>query len=182
MKLILYRRKDRMTTEEFRDKILTAKDKMFRLAKRLLREPSDAEDALQEVFVKLWTKRHQLHEYNNIEAFAMSVTKNYCLDQLRAKKHNTLAIDQATSVCETRTPEKLSEMKDSSNYIQKAMDALPEQQKIIIQLRDIEGYSFEEMQDMLNISVNTIRVNLSRARKKIREQLIKIHNYESETT
>ncbi len=160
-----------MDTNRFKSEVLPLKNKLYRFACRLLNDGEDARDAIQEVFIKLWDRRDKLDDLNSIEAFAMTVTKNYCLDRIKGRK--TVSIEQTKSLLfresEGVTAEKNIELKDSANYIEKLIATLPEQQKMIIQLRDVEGYEFEEIEKALDISVNTIRVNLSRARKRIRE-------------
>lgn len=152
------------------------KDKMYRLALRLLISKEAAEDAVQEVMLKLWTRKNQFASYNNPEAFAMTVTKNYCLDQLKLKQNNNLRIVHSNYEDENSLQRKL-EVRDDLNWVQKIIEKLPEQQKIIIQLRDVEQYEFEEMAKMLDMKETAIRVALSRARKKIKEEMIKNHSY-----
>ena len=153
------------------------KDKMFRLAKRLLVSIEEAQDATQEVLVKLWSKKGALNDYNNVEAFAMTMTKNYCLDQLKSKRASNVKISAAEYLVSEAPLEKKLEDTDSLNWVEKSINKLPEQQRIIIQLRDIEQYEFDEIAKMLDISEGSIRVTLSRARKIIREEMIKIHSY-----
>ena len=153
------------------------KDKMFRLAKRLLVSIEEAQDATQEVLVKLWSKKVALNDYNNVEAFAMTMTKNYCLDQLKSKRASNVKISAAEYLVSEAPLEKKLEDTDSLNWVEKSINKLPEQQRIIIQLRDIEQYEFDEIAKMLDISEGSIRVTLSRARKIIREEMIKIHSY-----
>ena len=153
------------------------KDKMFRLAKRLLVSIEEAQDATQEVLVKLWSKKVALNDYNNVEAFAMTMTKNYCLDQLKSKRASNVKISAAEYLVSEAPLEKKLDDTDSLNWVEKSINKLPEQQRIIIQLRDIEQYEFDEIAKMLDISEGSIRVTLSRARKIIREEMIKIHSY-----
>ena len=153
------------------------KDKVFRLAKRLLTSTEEAEDAAQEVMVKLWNKKDDLSAYNNVEALAMTMTKNYCLDQLKNKRASNLKID-SLEFSENRSKlEDEIENKDSLNWVEKFIEVLPVQQKIIIQMRDIEGYEFEQMAEILEMNETAIRVALSRARKSIRESMLKTHSY-----
>ena len=153
------------------------KDKMFRLAKRLLVSIEEAQDATQEILVKLWNKKGVLHDYNNVEAFAMTMTKNYCLDQLKSKRASNVKISAAEYLDSEAPLEKKLEDIDSLNWVEKSINKLPEQQRIIIQLRDIEQYEFDEIAKMLAVSEGSIRVTLSRARKTIREEMMKINNY-----
>lgn len=153
------------------------KDKVFRLAKRLLVSTEEAEDATQEVLVKLWNKNGNLKDISSVEAFAMTMTKNYCLDQLKAKRTGNLKIVHTNYVDREASLDKKMEDLDSLNWVEKIMEQLPVQQRLIIQMRDIEQYEFEEMAKILEISESAIRVALSRARKTIRDYMTKTHNY-----
>jgi len=81
-----------MNQKRFIEHIAPFKDKVFRLAKRLLVSTEAAEDATQDVLVKLWNRKESLDNYDNLEAFAMTVTKNHCLDELKLKRNNNLRI------------------------------------------------------------------------------------------
>jgi RNA polymerase sigma factor (sigma-70 family) len=153
------------------------KDKVFRLAKRLLVSTAEAEDATQEIWVKLWSKNGTLSGYSSIEAFAMTMTKNYCLDQLKSKRSGNLKLVHTNYTDAAPAIDKKLEDYDTLNWVERSISQLPEQQRIIIQLRDIEQYEFKEMAEMLNMTESAIRVTLSRARKTIREYMTKTHNY-----
>ncbi len=170
-----------MTVEEFKSEVLPIKNKLFRFAKRLLNSTEDAEDTVQEVFIRLWSKKEKLTEYRSIEAFAMVITKNLCLDKLKSTKHKTSELTVVNETINESTPYDHTEITDTLNKVHKIIDELPEQQRMIIQLRDIEGCDFDEIAEILSLSLNTIRVNLSRARKKVRDVLIKAQNYEFST-
>jgi RNA polymerase sigma-70 factor (ECF subfamily) len=153
------------------------KDKVFRLSKRLLISTEEAEDATQEVLVKLWNKKENLDHYTSIEALAMTITKNYCLDQLKSKRAGNLKIAHTNFTDREAGLDKKVEHTDSLNWVEKIMNQLPEQQRLIIQMRDIEQYEFDEMAQILEMNETAIRVALSRARKTIREQMVKTHSY-----
>jgi RNA polymerase sigma factor (sigma-70 family) len=166
-----------MNQIEFINSIKPFKDKMFRLAKRLLVSTEEAEDATQEVLVKLWNKTEVLENYNSIEAYAMTITKNYCLDQLKSKRASNLKIVHSNYEDKEVGLQKKMEDQDSMIWVGKWINDLPEQQKLIIQMRDVEQYDFEEIAAILEMSEPAIRVALSRARKTIREKLTNTHNY-----
>ncbi len=166
-----------MNQTEFLNTVLPLKDKVFRLAKRLLVSRDEAEDATQELYFKLWKNKEKLQEYKNIEAFAMTMTKNYCLDQLKAKRSNNLTLVHSNYTDDTISLQKDIELKDSVSRVHELIEALPEKQKMIIQLRDVENYEFEEIGKILELQPTAVRVALSRARKTIRKQLTKQHNY-----
>jgi RNA polymerase sigma-70 factor (family 1) len=167
-----------MTTEEFKSDVMPVKNKLYRLACRLLGNSEEAQDVVQEIFIRLWSKRETLSEYRSIEAFAMTMTKNLCLDKLKSPSSRKEIFDESREMPDHRTPYSETELSDTMKMIRLAMEALPEQQKMVIQLRDIEGCDFDEIAEVTGMSLNNVRVNLSRARKKIRDTLIKIHSYE----
>ena len=166
-----------MTQTEFLNIVMPFKDKVFRLAKRLLVSHEEAEDATQEILLKLWNNKTQIENYRNVEAFSMTMTKNFCLDKLKSKHAQNLKIVHSNYQDNNISLQKQVEVNDSIGWVGKIMEELPEQQKIIIQLRDIEQYDFDEIAKMLEMNETAIRVALSRARKTIREKLTKTHSY-----
>jgi len=166
-----------MKQADFLNTVLPFKDKVYRLAKRLLVSTDEAEDATQELYLKLWKNKNKLENYNNIEAFAMTMTKNYCLDQLKAKRSKNLTLVHSNYKDNNISLQRDIELKDSVSKVHELIEALPEKQKLIIQLRDVENYEYEEIGKILDLQPTAVRVALSRARKTIREQLIKQHNY-----
>jgi RNA polymerase sigma factor (sigma-70 family) len=166
-----------MSQTEFLQITALFKDKVFRLAKRLLISTEEAEDATQEILVKLWSKNESLVAINNVEAFAMTMTKNYCLDQLKSRRAGNVKISHDNFTDKSARLDKILEDGDSLNWVEKIINQLPEQQKLIIQMRDIEQYEFEEIAKILEMNETAIRVALSRARKTIRENMSKIHSY-----
>ncbi len=166
-----------MNQNEFIHFIEPFKDKLFRLAKRLLVSSEEAQDATQDILVKLWDKKNGLEQYNNVEALAMTMTKNYCLDQLKSKRASNLKIVHTNFTDREAGLDQKMEDQDSWSWVEKIINDLPEQQKLIIQMRDIEQYDFEEMAKMLDMNETAIRVALSRARKTIREKMTKTHQY-----
>ncbi|TYB77411.1 RNA polymerase sigma factor [Bizionia gelidisalsuginis] len=166
-----------MTQSDFLTIVTPFKDKVFRLAKRLLVSTEEAEDATQEILMKLWKNKKTIKNYNNVEAFSMTMTKNFCYDKLKSKHAQNLKIVHNNYEDTQVALQKQLEVSDSLEWVGKIMNTLPEQQKLIVQLRDIEQYEFKEIAKMLDMNETAIRVNLSRARKTIREQLTSTHNY-----
>ena len=167
----------KMYQSEFLETVVPFKDKVFRLAKRLLVSIEEAEDATQELYFKLWNNKEKLKNYKSVEAFAMTMTKNYCFDRLKSKQASNLKLVHSNYKEKGTSLDKQVDLNDSVSKIHQIMEDLPEQQKLIVQLRDIEQYEFNEIAEMLNLQPTAIRVSLSRGRKTIREQLLKQHNY-----
>jgi RNA polymerase sigma factor (sigma-70 family) len=166
-----------MTQTDFTKLVLPFKDKVYRLAKRLLVSREEAEDATQEILMKLWNNSQKIKEYRNIEAFAMTMTKNFCLDRLKSKQAQNLKIVHSNYEENNTSLEKQVEARDSVNWVSKIIEDLPEQQKIIVQLRDIEEYDFDEIAKVVDMNPTAIRVALSRARKTIREKIKNTQRY-----
>lgn len=166
-----------MNQAEFLNIVVPFKDKMFRLAKRLLLSNEEAEDVTQEILLKLWKNKEKIEEYKNVEAFSMTMTKNFCLDKLKSKHAQNLKIVHNNYEENNTSLQRQIELNDSVYWVGKIIEELPEQQKLVIQLRDIEQYDLDEIADMLGMKNTAVRVALSRARKTIREQLTNTHNY-----
>jgi RNA polymerase sigma-70 factor (ECF subfamily) len=165
-----------MDKTEFTALIIPFKDRLYRLAKRILVSKDEAEDAVQEVFLKLWNGKESIENYKNPEAFAITMTKNYCLDRLKSKQASNLKIVHSNYQT-SENIEKNIEANDGVELVFKIMETLPEQQKIILQLRDVEAFEFSEIAKMLDSNETAIRVALSRARKTVRDEMIKQYNY-----
>ena len=166
-----------MNSEEFKNMVLPLSNKLYPFAFRILKRREEAEDAIQEVFLKLWKLRNKLKEYRSLEAFAMTVTRNYCLDKIRTTHtgsvednyyyNNPAMVDD--------TAERKLDMKDAVSHVKDIINNLPEQQRMVIHLRDIEGNSYHEISKIMKENVNTLRVSVSRARTKVREELNKLY-------
>ncbi|WP_299317725.1 sigma-70 family RNA polymerase sigma factor [uncultured Maribacter sp.] len=166
-----------MKQTEFLNIVLPFRDKLFRMAKRLLVSTEEAEDATQEILIKLWSKKNKMESYNNVEAFAMTMTKNFCLDRLKSKQAGNLKLVHTNYTDASSSLQSELEAKDSISWVERIMAELPEQQKMVLQLRDVEQYEYEEIEKLLDMKPTAIRVALSRARKTVREKLMEKHNY-----
>ncbi len=169
-----------MDASEFKEKLIPVSRKIYRYANRLLSNAHDAEDVVQEIWMKLWDRRYQLGELKSIEAYAFRMTRNLCLDRIKLKKpqyyddreDTAYRFEEADS---TPDPQRSLELKDTMEKVNRIIGDLPEQQQTLLQLREIEGMEYKEISAVTGLEVNTIRVNLSRARKKIRETLQNIY-------
>lgn len=153
--------------------------KLFHFARILLKDDYLAQDAVQEVYIKLWNMRKELVNIQNLEAFAMKITKNWCLDRIKSKKpvfveNYSTGLDTQTDVNE---PDKMLESDEKIKHLFVILENLPEQHRMLVRLRDIDGYDFNEIAEITGLNEGTIRVTLSRARKKIREEIMKIEDY-----
>ncbi len=163
-----------MVAGDFKTRVLPVSKKLLRFATHFMKDEDEARDVVQDVFLKLWQKRNELHEIENIEAFAMRMTRNRCLDLLRANK--VVPIDAETDRKlkeESVDVHSQIELSESASQIKKLINQLPDLHRTVMHLRDIEQLSYDEISEVTELKVNAIRVNLSRARKKVRDEFLK---------
>ena len=168
-----------MNLESFQNQVLPAKNKLFRFALRFLGNEEEAKDIVQEVLIRVWKGREQMNEVQNWEAWCMRITKNLSLDRIRAiTRKQTQPIEDGYSVQQqTLSPHESTELRESMKRISQFIASLPEKQRQVIHLRDIEGYSYNEICEILELDMNQVKVNLFRARNTVREKLTKIDAY-----
>ena len=168
-----------MDPKQFNTQILSLSDRLFRLAKSILRNAEAAQDAVQDLNMKLWEKRSALDEIENMPAFTMKSMRNLCLDTIRQQREE----DELPVEIEFTEPNpyQQTEQKDLVKRIRDMIDDLPELQRTVIRMRDVEGMELSEIADITSLSENAVTVNLSRARQKIREKIIYEQNRVEET-
>jgi RNA polymerase sigma factor (sigma-70 family) len=168
-----------MNQEAFQNRVLPAKNKLFRFALKFLGNEEEAKDVVQEVFIRVWNGRDQMNEVQNWEAWCMRITKNLSLDRIRSlTRKQTQPIESTFDVRqETLTPHESTEVHEDMQRITQYIAALPEKQRQIMHLRDIEGYSYNEICEIMELDMNQVKVNLFRARNSVREKLTKINAY-----
>ncbi len=164
-----------MKSSEFKLLVLPHSSRLYRMAFRLMNNREEAEDIVQEVYVKLWGMRKELSNYNSLEALAVRITRNLCLDNLRRRKvnQNAMKAEQMKEAMHSVSPAEQLEKKEEAEMIHTLIAALPEPQRSLVHLRHLEGKEYEEISEMVNMNVNAIRVSISRARKQMREMLEK---------
>lgn len=162
----------------FRNDILPLKNKLFRLALRITLNRAEAEDVVQETLIRVWNKRDEWAKLASVEAFSLRIAKNLAIDRSERMDAQT----QELTPAEEQTPdasgphERLVE-KEQMALIHKLMDELPEPQRIIIHLRDVEEKSYKEIAELLDLTEEQVKVNLFRARQKVKKQFLDIDNY-----
>ena len=161
--------------QHFKAEILPMKDKCFRVANRITGDVSEAEDVVQEVFIKVWNLRDTWSKYANLQGWTMQMTKNKAIDKTRSKHRKTTNLDGVYNMPQAgHSPEQSAVLSDTMQQIKKLMTTLPKKQREIMQLRDFDQLTYQEIAETFNIPMNHVKVNLSRARKSIREALIEL--------
>lgn len=167
-----------MTTEQFKSKVLPAKHKLYRYALSIVSEVELAEDIVQEVLMKLWNQREKLSDIKNIEAWSMTLTRNQSLDKLRKKKMHVVDLSEAKyQISGHQVSDQLSINNDLMEKINATLELLPEKQREVFRLRELLGYSNQEIEKILDMGDTQVKVYLFRARQKVRVSLSKILNY-----
>ncbi|MEM1119840.1 MAG: RNA polymerase sigma factor [Bacteroidota bacterium] len=168
-----------MSTEQFKIDILPLQDKLYRYALSIVFETELAKDIVQEVLLKVWAKREQLATVKNVEAFCIRITRNLALDKLKLKHRKNVGLEFAEKEWDkSASPMQLAENRDLMTAIYDSMKDLSEQQKEIFRLRDLLGYSNKEVKEIMALNDSQVKVNLFRARQKIKQQLRKLLKYE----
>ncbi len=162
-----------MDSETFKKIFLPCHPKLYRIAYRIVQDSAETEDIVQETFIKLWTKRDGLETVTNFEGFAITILKNTCLDYLRKSKQE-YQMDYDTNIPEPHSLSKQIEAQDQINRINQLMKLLPEQSRRVMQLKHWEGFSDDEIEEITGLKKAYIKVILSRTRKLIKEQFIKL--------
>lgn len=164
-----------MTHAIFKDTVFCLKDEMYRFAKRFVLSSDEAEDVVQDLMMKFWQKKEELATFGNIRSYAMRSVKNECLNRL---KHHDVKMGFADFQLH-RSELYQMETNNMKEHILGFIRQLPEKQKAVIHLRDVEEYDISEIAETLNMEENAVRVNLMRARQKIKEQITQLMNYEN---
>ena len=165
----------------FRNDILPLKNLLYRLALRITLDPAEAEDVVQETMIKVWNRRDSWDTIDNIEAFCTTTCRNLSLDKTRRMGRQEASLDSVATDPEDHSsasnPEEQAMQRDRVALIRQLIDRLPEKQRCVMQLRDIEGKSYKDIATLLDISEEQVKVNIFRARQAIQQQFKKTENY-----
>jgi len=170
-----------MVARDFKTAVLPVSKKLLRFATHFLKNEDEARDVVQDVFLKLWQKRDSLNEIENVEAFAMRMTRNRCLDIIRANRVVPIDAETDRKIKEESVDvHSQVELSESAKQIKILINKLPDLQRTVMHMRDIEQLEYEEIAERTELKVNAIRVNLSRARQKVRDEFLKLNSNENE--
>ena len=162
----------------FRDDILPLKDKLFRLELRITFDRAEAEDVVQDTMIRVWNKREEWTQFGSIEAYCLTVAKNLAIDRSQKKEaQNVELTPEMEEESEASGPYDQLINKERMSIIHRLINELPEKQRLIMQLRDIEGESYKEIAKILNLTEEQVKVNLFRARQKVKQRYLEIDEY-----
>ncbi|RNA63675.1 sigma-70 family RNA polymerase sigma factor [Chryseobacterium nematophagum] len=163
-----------MTQETFKNTVFILKNEMYRFAKRFVMSNDEAEDVVQDLMMKFWQKKEELEQFGNLKSYALKAVRNECLNRL---KHHNVKLGFADMQLHQSELYKM-EVNNLKEHIIGFINQLPEKQRMVIHLKDVEEYDVSEISEILNMEENAIRVNLMRARQKVKEQILQLMNYE----
>lgn len=163
---------------DFRKDILPLKDKLFRLALRITFDRAEAEDIVQETMIRVWNKRDEWDELESVEAYCLTVARNLAIDRSEKKDSQTMGLTiEAEQTPDASSPYDRLVNKERLKLVHRLVGELPEKQRLIMQLRDVEGKSYKEIAVALRLTEEQVKVNLFRARQKVKQKFIDIDNY-----
>jgi RNA polymerase sigma-70 factor (ECF subfamily) len=161
-----------MSIEVFQERILPMKDKLFRFAMRLLQDVQEAEDVIQDVMAGIWVRREEWGQWKSLEAYCMTATKNQCIDRIRKHRNRRQREKSIPTAGGVQDPLEKMMYKEMTGRVRQIMAALPENQQLVMHLREVEGFSYNEIAEVLNISLDQVKVNLFRGRHAIKNTII----------
>ena len=161
-----------MTAEEFKRIFLPLRHLLFRSAFRISGTTQDAEDILQEVYLKLWQKRDTIPKDGNLTGFCVTLTRNQSVDFMRRQHLKTVDDEpKEHDAVQERSAQDEMEGNETRSNLMRIIDRLPEAQKQVITMRDIEGLDYPDIAQAIGMTEINVRVSLSRARKYVREAI-----------
>lgn len=167
-----------MTAEEFKNKIIPYSKKLYPMLRRILKNEQETQDALQDLMMKLWHRKKELTKCTNLNSYIVTIARNYSFDLLKKKRPSVFEENKEYKILNIEAYGNEPDIKEKYDQVRKVIDGLPQKYKTVIQMRDIDGFSFEEIQEFTGYEIPHLRVILSRARLKVKEEVEKIYNYE----
>jgi RNA polymerase sigma-70 factor (ECF subfamily) len=169
-----------MKKTDFRTDVLPLKNELYRLALRITLNPAEAEDVVQETMIRVWNRRDQWEEIASIEAFCLTICRHLALDRQKNAANQVATLDESHDARDnsySANPEEMAVQRDRIALVRRLIDQLPEKQRCCMQLRDIEGKSYKEIADVLDITEQQVKVNIFRARQTIRQKYQETEQY-----
>lgn len=162
----------------FRNDVLPLKDKLFRLALRITLDRAEAEDIVQDTMIRVWNKREEWSQFESIEAYCLIVARNLAIDRSQKKEaQNVELTPELEEEVDLYGPHDQLVHDEKMKIIHQLVNELPEKQRLIMQLRDIEGESYKKIATVLNLTEEQVKVNLFRARQKVKQRYLEIDEY-----
>ena len=146
---------------------------ILRLAMHYTEDEDEAEDVVQEVLLKLWFLRERLEAYRSIDALAMVITRHLCLNRKRERHLEKVPLEEGRTIIGEDGPERMIIQEERMDEILNLIAELPDLQQSVLRMKHVEGFEVEEIARLTGSNPIAVRTNLSRARKKVREEFLK---------
>lgn len=167
-----------MKNIRFKSDILPLKDRLYRLALRITLCEAEAEDIVQDTLMRAWERRDDLSKVESVEAYLLTVCRNLALDRIERMQTQSLPLEEASHTSLRHAPPGESmEREEKLRWVHRLMEKLPEKQRTALELRDVEGKSYKEIENIMQITEEQVKVTIFRARQFIRTEFEKIENY-----
>lgn len=167
-----------MTEHDFKASVLPLTERIYPMVARMLNNHHSAEDAVQEIMIRVWDNRSKLDDHPNPAGYVVLTARNHCLDLLRKKSLKLHSLNGQTEAVETQKVSSKLEREELFAIIENLLKELPEPQGEILKLRDIDGLNYREIAEVLNLKVEYVRVLLFRARRAVSIKLKHVYDYE----
>ena len=161
-----------MERQQFEIEAKRMRPALLRLASRYMEDADEAEDVIQDVLLKLWFLREKLDRYRSVDALAMVITKHLCINQLRTRRMETVELQQDMQIAGSETTDQRLLEAEETREVLRVISTLPNLQQAVLRMKHIEGFEVEKIARLTGSTPIAVRTNLSRARKKVREQFI----------
>lgn len=165
-----------MNNDEFKRRFLSFHSLIYRISYSILENRDDANDASQEVYIKLWEQRNNLESVRNDEAFVVAMTKNVSIDLLRNNRRKTLPVIENKDLVGDYGEEERIDARDELSTVIQCMKTLPKTQQEVIRLRHFADMSIPEIAEVTRQTEVNIRQLLSRGRRTMKEKLNRNEN------
>ena len=159
-----------MTPEVLTESFKSLSDGLYRVAYYILESQTDAEDAVQDLFIKLWNSREQLDTVLNRKAYCTTLMKNLCIDRLR-KEQRVQVMEPGPDMAEARRVDEDYDAREKLERVMTAIERLPARQRDVMKMYVFEEMSYDEIAEKTGMTNLTLRVLLSNARKSLRNQI-----------
>lgn len=166
-----------MKSEELNREFVAVKDSAYRYAITLLRDRHAAEDAVQDLYERLWRRRIFIRA-TGFRSLVMTGMRNLCIDRIRSRRRSATKVDisAAERSIETRASDAV-ERDETCSLARRLIETLPPRESEVMHLRDIEGLDIETIAEVTGSTEQSVRMALSRARNRVKEELLKIMNH-----
>jgi len=165
-----------MPQEPFDIYIMPVRQKMYRYALSILKSPDNAHDVVQECLLKIWKKRKMIDTIDHPESWALRITRNQCYDWVKVNRFNLTQIETLETASGSQSDEELL-MNDRQAWLKRILNELPAKHREVFHLREVEELSYQEIADILSLTLAEVKISLFRTRSRIKELMTKIDAY-----